>query len=364
MLINWTDQSQKLGIPTRKNEHWRYSQVKDFITTDLSLSSELIKKPQLPTELKGEIIYFNGKEWVSEFKKIESNDELSVSKIVSDQDGMYAWYKKQIQSTTLEITKAAKIIICIPHIKDQLLLPELTLNLNQAEDEVTIYEIQTAESIDLAASVYSLKIINKNKNLTYHRLSLNPNVKSISWLNINNSSNLNTYIWKQKNSQNKEFITVDNVKTQASTRLSLVANLDENAKYDLITHLNHFVGHTSSNQLFKCILDDNAQAALTGKIFIGKNCPETKAYFKSKQTLLSSKAHIFSQPQLEIHTDDVECAHGSSTGSLQAEELFYLTSRGISPTKAKQMLLGAFINDEIMTLKNTDEQIFFQGLIL
>ncbi len=371
MLINWNDQSQKLGIPTRKNELWRYSQVKDFVETEKKLSPEVIAKPTLPANLNGDMIYFNGSEWISNSKNITfSNNELTtdmlpVAKEIRDLDGMYAWYKKQTANYSLRVTNSAnKIVICIPHTKQQLLLPELTIHLDQNDDDCSLYEVQTSDLENPATTMYSIKIVNKNKNLTLHRFSFNPNAKSVSWLNINNSKNLNAYVWKQQNSQSKEFITVDNVDHGANVRLSLIANLSQDAKYDLITHLNHIVSNTSSNQLFKCILDENAQAALTGKIFIDRNCPETKAFFKSKQTLLSNKAHIFSQPQLEIHTDDVECAHGSSTGSLQEEELFYLTSRGISPAKAKTMLLGAFINDEIMTLKNSDEQKFFQGLIL
>lgn len=371
MLTNWEDQSQKLGIPNRKNELWRFSQVKDFLDTESLPTDQTISTPQLPTALQGDKIFYNGHDWASDSSHIKfsknlsvSSDELSAAKEISDNDGMYAWYRKHIPTYRVEIAGSTKIIICIPHSEQQLLIPELTLDLNLVQDDITIYEVQTAKETQNAATIYSIKICHHNKNLTFHRLNLNPHAKSISWLHIQNAAQVKAYIWKQKNSQNKEFIHINNIKNGADSRLSLVANLGEDAKYDLTTHVNHTVGQTSSNQLFKCILDDNAQAALTGKIFIDKNCPGTEAFFKSKQTLLSSKAHIYSQPQLEIHTDDVKCAHGSSTGSLQEEELFYLMSRGISPAKAKKMLLGAFINDEILNLKNEEEQKFFQGLIL
>jgi Fe-S cluster assembly protein SufD len=367
MLTNWHNLSQQLGLPTRKNELWRYSHVKDYIDPNFQSKNHPTNKPEIPDFIQSELIYFNGTEWLTNFNTTHIENKISTPEVFK-QDGLYAWYKKQTTNKQVIVTNSKTVTICIPTQKQQLLLPELTLDLSQSEHEVTIYEIHIGnndhnEMENIHTSIFSLKVIN-HCQLTYHRFSSAQTSKSISWLDIDNYQNMQCYIWKHHNSQNKEFIHITNKEIQASTELRLIANLSDNSKYDLTTHINHIKENTNSNQLFKCILDKSAQAALTGKIFIDQHCPGTKALFRSKHTLLSKSAHIFSQPQLEIFTDDVECAHGSSTGSLQEEELFYLTSRGVTPSKAKQMLLGAFINDEILSLKNQSEQKFFQGLIL
>lgn len=372
MLINWHEKMQQIELPNRKNELWRYSQLSDFINVESKTQNSLAQITSLPEICGNDVIVFNGLEWQStsphvviKTSTIEENNLAAQDSSLVKQDGLYAWYKdKSSSSVEVTVTGCKKIALHITIGTEQSLVPEIKIDLSQIQGEFTIFEIQTSATPNNATSLYSIQVVNKKSSLNYHRLNLEHHHKSISWLNIVNSHLVHSYIWKQKDCQNKEFISINNIKESAEANLRLIANLNGNAKYDLTTLINHQTPKTNSFQQFKCILDDKARAALTGKIFISKNCPETKAYFKSKQTLLSSQSHIFSQPQLEILTDDVECAHGSSTGSLQEEEVFYLNSRGISPSKAKKMLLAAFINDEILTFTCPKEQTFFQGLIL
>src|SRR5690606_36416229 len=90
----------------------------------------------------------------------------------------------------------------------------------------------------------------------------------------------------------------------------------------------------------------------------------------NKNLLLSKKAHAFSRPQLEIFADDVKCSHGSTTGQISQEELFYLETRGIKPKRARKLLSQSFAFDIILKIKNQEirnyiENIFtesYQGL--
>jgi Fe-S cluster assembly protein SufD len=114
------------------------------------------------------------------------------------------------------------------------------------------------------------------------------------------------------------------------------------------TLVNHAMPHGTSNQLFKGILDDNASGAFNGKIYVSKDAQKTQAYQKNNNILLSPGARMNTKPHLEIYADDVKCSHGATTGRLDSEALFYLRSRGIGEKEARQLLMYAFA-DEIVS---------------
>ena len=111
----------------------------------------------------------------------------------------------------------------------------------------------------------------------------------------------------------------------------------------------------------KIILKDTSIGIFNGKILVEKESAGTDSRLNNNNLLLSEKAEIQSNPQLEINCEDVKCAHGSTTGNLDKEALFYLRSRGISLNKAKAILIHGFIsklissfNSDILSL---DEKI-------
>ncbi len=109
----------------------------------------------------------------------------------------------------------------------------------------------------------------------------------------------------------------------------------------------HQHANTKSEQLFKGLLDDNASAEFNGLIDIGLNCPKVSAAQLNSNLLLSSQAHIDSRPQLNILSDDVKANHGSSTGQLDEDQLFYLQSRGLNLDEAKIVLTYSFCREII-----------------
>ncbi|MCA1991371.1 MAG: Fe-S cluster assembly protein SufD [Coleofasciculus sp. S288] len=104
--------------------------------------------------------------------------------------------------------------------------------------------------------------------------------------------------------------------------------------------LNHPNG--ISNQLHKCIIDDHGHAVFNGKIFVPQAAQYTNAGQLNRNLLLSPKARVDTKPQLEITADQVKCAHGATVSQLDADEVFYLQSRGINATNARELLLDAF----------------------
>jgi len=380
MMLNWTEHFNHLNSLDKKSELWRYTPMNSLVQfKEIENNSDLkeqIDLPNLPSEISGEVIFYNGKNWSSQCKEVQIAQGFSKNhqslfemplqqKQLLDEDVCYAWYKTLTHEQIIQITGDRNLIILVPHASVHLTLPEINIVLEKNHSSIKIFEIHYGiKSIETyKTNLLSIKISNKT-NVTYHRFALHEKLKSINWLQVNNFSQFQTYVWKQKEQFHKEYISIDNKTTHATSEIKYIANVGGKSVLDITTQMNHLSSDTKSHQQFKCLLDDSAKAALTGKITIEKNCPQSVAHFRSKHALLSDKAHIFSQPQLEIHTDDVECAHGSSTGALQEEELFYLISRGIKKEAALKLLQGAFLTDEIHCLISLEEQKFFKELIL
>lgn len=100
--------------------------------------------------------------------------------------------------------------------------------------------------------------------------------------------------------------------------------------------------HGSFEQLHKCIVDDRAHTVFNGKVFVPQEAQLTHASQLNRNLMLSGKARVDTKPQLEIVADNVKCAHGATVSQLEADEVFYLQSRGISQTQAQRLLIYGF----------------------
>jgi Fe-S cluster assembly protein SufD len=118
--------------------------------------------------------------------------------------------------------------------------------------------------------------------------------------------------------------------------------LGENA--DVVHHVtaDHAAGHCASRQFYKSVLAGRARSAFESLVRVAKGADKTDSKQLNKNLLLSREAVAVSRPELSIHADDVACAHGSATGELRREELFYLQSRGIAEKDARLMLTEGF----------------------
>ena len=111
--------------------------------------------------------------------------------------------------------------------------------------------------------------------------------------------------------------------------------------------INHSVGHCFTDELFKYIVEDEAVGAFVGTIYVAPGAVKTEAFQTNRNMVTSPSARMFSKPQLEIYNDDVKCSHGSATGQLDAMQLFYMRSRGLSEEEANLLLKQAFMADVI-----------------
>ncbi|MEM8800178.1 MAG: Fe-S cluster assembly protein SufD [Pseudomonadota bacterium] len=125
--------------------------------------------------------------------------------------------------------------------------------------------------------------------------------------------------------------------------------------HDIRTQLNHKVLGATSNQSFKAVVDDRAASSFQGKVVVARDAQKTDAQQSSRNLLLKRTAEANTKPELEIYADDVQCAHGATVGELDKDALFYLMSRGLTPTAARSLLIEAFVADVIDEI--TDEHV-------
>ena len=129
------------------------------------------------------------------------------------------------------------------------------------------------------------------------------------------------------------------------------------------TVVDHKVAHCDSNELYKGVIDDNSTAVFNGKVFVRQDAQKINAFQSNGNVLLSDNASVNSKPELEIYADDVKCSHGSTTGQLDEEAVFYLRARGISERSARKLLVAAFIQDVLDNIENEAVLNYINGLL-
>lgn len=117
--------------------------------------------------------------------------------------------------------------------------------------------------------------------------------------------------------------------------------------HDTHSTIDHTVPNCTSHQTYKGVLNDKSRGVFNGKVFVRENATGTDAQQSNKNLLLSNDARVDTKPQLEIFNDDVKCAHGATVGQLEEEELFYLLTRGLPETLARNLLTYGFAEEII-----------------
>jgi len=140
-------------------------------------------------------------------------------------------------------------------------------------------------------------------------------------------------------------ITVDFNYSNAELAIFGLYQLRDKQMVEIQSTFNHKVPHCTSKQVWRGILNDSAKAAFEGKIIVAPHAQKTDAQLSNKNLLLSKNAEVNTKPILEIYADDVKCSHGATVGCLDENALFYLRSRGIEESVARELLIEAFANE-------------------
>jgi Fe-S cluster assembly protein SufD len=136
------------------------------------------------------------------------------------------------------------------------------------------------------------------------------------------------------------------------TTLNGLYMLDDAQHGDHQTRVEHVAPNCFSRELYKGLLDGRSHGVFNGKVYVHPEAQKTDGKQTNNTLLLSEKAQIDTKPQLEIFADDVKCTHGATVGRMDETSLFYLKSRGIGATLAKQLLMYAFAADVLETIEH------------
>jgi Fe-S cluster assembly protein SufD len=153
----------------------------------------------------------------------------------------------------------------------------------------------------------------------------------------------------------KNFSELDLVGEGATARMSGFYFTDGEQHLDHDTQQNHLAPHTTSDMLFKGAVKDRSRSVWQGMIYVAPGAQKTDGYQANRNLVLSPKARADSIPGLEILADDVRCTHGATVGKIDAEQVFYLQSRGIPYPDAERLIVEGFF-DPIM------QRIPFEGV--
>ncbi|HVN48853.1 MAG TPA: Fe-S cluster assembly protein SufD [Bacteroidota bacterium] len=136
-----------------------------------------------------------------------------------------------------------------------------------------------------------------------------------------------------------------------------------NQLIDHHTAIDHLHPHCTSHELYKYVLDEKAHGVFNGKVYVRKDAQKTDAKQTNKTLLLSDEATIDTKPQLEIFADDVKCTHGAAVGQLDAEQIFYLRSRGLGEQEAREVLTYAFAGDVVNRIEHEPIRLLVEAAV-
>ncbi|HXK75262.1 MAG TPA: Fe-S cluster assembly protein SufD [Bacteroidaceae bacterium] len=153
------------------------------------------------------------------------------------------------------------------------------------------------------------------------------------------------------NGLSRNDIYVDMIGEGADVLLSGMVIADKKQHIDNHTFIRHAVPNCTSHELFKYILDNQAIGAFSGRVLVERDAQKTLSEQSNKNICLTKSARMYTQPQLEIYADDVKCSHGATVGQLDDQALFYMQQRGIPAKEARMLLMFAFVDDVINTIR-------------
>jgi len=178
------------------------------------------------------------------------------------------------------------------------------------------------------------------------------------------NANLRSFIFHTSGKLNRTNLEIDLNESGSNGESYSLFLTNSHEHSDINTIINHRAADTTSAQIAKGILDEESKGIFTGKIFIHPQSQRVASSQLNKNLLLSKKAQVHSQPQLEIFADDVKCSHGSTTGQLSDDEVFYFEARGIPANKARTLLAQGFGLEVVLKIGNKEAQNHISTLIM
>lgn len=382
----------KKGLPTYKNEEWKYTGISELFKKEYHLSEDELKieiskqeidEMRLPGyENANEIVFVNGK-YVKELSTIRSaenqllilpleeaangiykdlvNEHLGKSNVFI-QDGIHALNTSFINGGIFIHAVKGQIItnpVYLYHVLDTrenhiLSQPRSLVYVSESAKLQLVETYRTIGTMDSFTNEVIEIVVNTNAIVEYYKFQND----------TENASQVGTTHIRQigRSYAHTLVSTLDGGMIRNNTNIIMEAAGNEAHMYGLylLKGNSHVDNHTLvdntmpncfSNELYKGVMDDRSTGVFGGKIFVRPDAQKTNAYQTNNNILLSDKASVNTKPQLEIFADDVKCSHGCTVGRLDEEALFYLRTRGISKEHAQAMLLEAFAASIVEQIK-------------
>ena len=369
----------KQGFPNRKLENWKFSDLNQIIKSNIGeltfyndyKKENQIDKIELISELEhNKIIIVDGKIEKIDFK-FEDKDKIEVL-VEQGEETIKENINSLINLNNAFSNKFCKIIIKKNYsLKKPLVIYHSTNKNTQSKNTNSRIDFKLEENaclrlIDIFKdnseknflNIYYNFELDKSSILKNYKIdkSINNNVK-YSYNNVKQEANSisETFILSSGSKFFKNEINCDLLGQHSSAFVNGIFDLDDENHHEIKSNINHLVENTKSYQLVKSVLEKKSKAVYQGKIFVSSEAQKTDGYQLSNAILLSENSEFNAKPELEIYADDVKCSHGSSSGSLDENSIFYLMSRGLNYKEAKKLLINGFLLDVIE--KITDEEI-------
>ena len=373
------------GFPSKKLEDWKFSDLKSIINKNIkelkfgfnTIENKSYNLKYIKNFEHSKIVILNG-EFLSadildiDKNKIEiKNENLIFSESLNEplNNLNKAFASKLIKLNILEgkIVEKPLVIyhICDLDSKTNLINTrfELTLHKNSSLSTLNLFEDKSVSGFNN----HNFNIlINKNSNLKNYIFDLNKNQNlrySFTNIDIYENSNSENFIYSSGSKFSKYEINTNLKEKYSSAFINGIINLDKNNHHEIKTNINHLAENTKSYQLIKSVLNDKSTGIYQGKIFVNDQAQKTDGYQLSKALLLNENTEFNGKPELEIYADDVKCSHGSTSGNLDENSIFYLMSRGLNYDQAKKLLIDGFINDVIEKITNIEIQKYLKEAI-
>ena len=372
------NQFSENGFPNKRVEDWKFSDLNQIISSNIkdlnfynNLPPEKVNEVIFINKLKhNKIVFVNG---VISNIDLSNEDETKISLSRNlDFDENYnkanplislnnAFASNYIRITVKE-SYSFKYPLIIYNVTNNALKSttiniktDIVLEKNSNLKLITLFDdssednfINIVQNFDIAqdAILKSYKIDHKiNSNIKYFYNNINLEKNSIS----------ENFILSTGAKFNKNEVNCNLNDQFSSAFINGIINLTSTQHHEIKTNINHLAENTKSYQLIKSVLNDDSKGIYQGKIFVDKKAQKTNGYQLSKALLLNKNTEFNGKPELEIYADDVKCSHGSTSGNLDEDSIFYLMSRGLSHQQSKELLINGFLMDAVE--KITDLEI-------
>ena len=373
------DNFLKNGFPSRKLENWKFSDINQIIQKNIgelkfynyyNIENEINDNIFIKEIEHNKIVIVNGKVERLSFE-YEEKDKINLSTLDNfnqnlNQDNSLLSLNNSFSNKIHNILvkknysfKKPLIIYQITNEKVSNTNINFQLNLD-LEENSSIKIINLSDDNSEKNFINNLFNFNLGKNVILKNYKIdkksNTNIKyDYSSITQKENSISETFIFSSGSDYIKNEVNCNLEGKYSSAFINGIHLLSKNKHHEIRTKTNHLYENTKSYQLIKSVIDDSSKSVYQGKIYVDSKAQKTDGYQLSKAVLLNEQAEFNAKPELEIYADDVKCSHGSASGSLDEDSIFYLMSRGLDQKTAKELLINGFLLDVVE--KITDEEI-------